>query len=95
MWTSNWDNNSIRDTRPGLDAVTMPSDSAHLHKIPKSRRGTDLYDQRALTPIGLPGRRPVPCAERLSALPGVSIILIGKSRLSLPVSHSVNIRMSP
>lgn len=54
-----------------------------------------MYDQQVLTPIGLPGRRSASCAERFPAVPRVGITLIGKSRLGLPVSRSVNIRKSP
>lgn len=61
----------------------------------KSPKAGDVYDQRPSMAIGLPGRRPASCAERFSAFSGVRITLIGKSRLGLSVSHSVNTRMSP
>lgn len=71
---------------------TMPLIRHTCTKYPKAG---EVYDQRPSMPIGLPGRRPVSCAERSSALSGVSVSLTGKSRLGLPVSHSVNTRTSP
>lgn len=79
------------DTRPGLDAVTMPTARGRRGCIhisladSHSQISPKVYGQRALTPIGLPQHRPVHCAERFSALPGVRNTPFGKSLLGSSV----------